>query len=49
LKKEQIEQGIEALTDVEGRMTVIDEGQKFNVLVDFASTPDAFRAIIRKC
>jgi UDP-N-acetylmuramoyl-L-alanyl-D-glutamate--2,6-diaminopimelate ligase len=42
LNKEQIEQGIAALTDVEGRMTVIDEGQKFKVLVDFASTPDAF-------
>jgi len=42
LKKEQIEQGIAALTDVEGRMMVIDAGQKFNVLIDFASTSDAF-------
>lgn len=42
LTKDQIQQGIAALTDVEGRMTVVDEGQKFNVLVDFASTPDAF-------
>ncbi|NTW61916.1 UDP-N-acetylmuramoyl-L-alanyl-D-glutamate--2,6-diaminopimelate ligase [Candidatus Saccharibacteria bacterium] len=38
----QIEKGIEALEAVEGRMTVINEGQKFNVIVDFASTPDAF-------
>jgi UDP-N-acetylmuramoyl-L-alanyl-D-glutamate--2,6-diaminopimelate ligase len=42
LKKEQIEQGIEALSDVEGRMTMVNVGQKFNVLIDFASTPDAF-------
>jgi len=42
LSKVQIEQGIAALKGVEGRMTVIDEGQKFKVIVDFASTPDAF-------
>jgi len=42
LKKEQIEDGIRALTDVEGRMNVINVGQKFNVIIDFASTPDAF-------
>src|SRR5680860_773510 len=42
LTKDQIEQGIAALKGVEGRMTVIDEGQKFKVIVDFASTPDAF-------
>lgn len=45
LTKEQIEQGIAALSGVEGRMTVIDEGQKFNVIVDFASTPDAFEQL----
>lgn len=42
LTKQQIEKGIAALEGVEGRMTVINEGQKFNVLVDFAGTPDAF-------
>lgn len=42
LTKVQIEQGIAALKGVEGRMTVINEGQKFKVIVDFASTPDAF-------
>jgi len=45
LTKDQIEQGIAALESVEGRMTVIDEGQKFNVIVDFASTPDAFEKL----
>lgn len=42
LTKEQIENGIAALTSVEGRMNAIDEGQNFKVLVDFASTPDGF-------
>ena len=42
LSKDQIEKGIAALKGVEGRMNVINEGQKFQVIVDFASTPDAF-------
>jgi UDP-N-acetylmuramoyl-L-alanyl-D-glutamate--2,6-diaminopimelate ligase len=37
-----IEKGIAALTNVEGRMTNIDEGQPFSVVVDFAHTPDSF-------
>lgn len=45
LTKQQIERGIAALKGVEGRMTVIDEGQKFKVIVDFASTPDAFERL----
>lgn len=43
LSKKEIESGIEALKSVEGRMNVIDEGQKFRVVVDFASTPDGFK------
>ena len=42
LSKTEIENGIAALKGVEGRMNVINEGQKFQVIVDFASTPDAF-------
>ncbi len=38
----QIEKGIAALEGVEGRMNTIDEGQNFKVIIDFASTPDAF-------
>lgn len=45
LTKQQIEHGIAALKGVEGRMTVIDEGQIFKVIVDFASTPDAFERL----
>lgn len=46
LGKEQIEKGIAALTTVEGRMNVIDEGQDFAVIVDFAHTPDAFERLL---
>lgn len=42
LSKQQIEKGISALDGVEGRMTVVDEGQNFKFIVDFAGTPDAF-------
>lgn len=47
LDKNQIEQGIAALKEVEGRMVAIDEGQPFSVLVDFAHTPDAFEKIFQ--
>jgi len=43
LTKKQIEQGIAALKTVEGRMNLIDAGQDFKVIVDFASTPDGFQ------
>ncbi len=42
LSKTEIEKGIAALKTVEGRMNIIDAGQKFKVIVDFASTPDGF-------
>ncbi len=45
LSQSQIEKGIEALDGVEGRMTRIDEGQEFTVIVDFAHTPDSFEKL----
>jgi UDP-N-acetylmuramoyl-L-alanyl-D-glutamate--2,6-diaminopimelate ligase len=45
LTKEQIEAGIAALEGVEGRMTRINEGQDFDVIVDFAHTPDSFEKL----
>lgn len=47
LSKRQIEKGIAALDGVEGRMTRIDEGQGFNVIVDFAHTPDSFEKLFK--
>ena len=46
LSRQQIEQGIDALAGVEGRMTVVDEGQLFTVIVDFAHTPDSFERLL---
>ena len=42
LSKEQISQEILALDSVEGRMNRVDLGQNFEVIVDYAHTPDAF-------
>ncbi len=43
----QIEKGIASLEAVEGRMTSIDEGQDFNVVVDYAHTPDSFEKLFK--
>lgn len=42
----QVEEGIAALTEVEGRMVTVDEGQDFSVIVDFAHTPDSFERLL---
>lgn len=47
LSKEQIELGIAALKGVEGRMDPVDEGQDFDVIVDFAHTPDSFEKLFK--
>ncbi len=45
LTNEQIEQGIVSLPSVEGRMNIIDEGQPFTVIVDYAHAPDALEKV----
>lgn len=47
LSDEQIGKGIAALEGVEGRMTRIDEGQDFSVIVDYAHTPDSFEKLFK--
>src|SRR5581483_3788465 len=47
LNKKQIEQGIAALDGVAGRMNTIDEGQDFDVIVDYAHTPDSFEKLFK--
>ena len=47
LNKMQIQKGIAALDGVEGRMTRIDEGQDFDVIVDYAHTPDSFEKLFK--
>ena len=46
LTKNQIQEGIASLTAVEGRMTRVDEGQDFAVIVDYAHTPESFDKIL---
>ena len=43
----QIEAGIFALTEVEGRMNRVEAGQDFTVVVDYAHQPDAFEKVFR--
>lgn len=47
LSAKQIEQGIAALKSVEGRMVTVDEGQDFEVIVDYAHTPDSFEKLFK--
>lgn len=47
LSRLEIERGIAALAGVPGRMTPIEAGQKFDVLVDFAHTPDALENVLK--
>lgn len=44
---EQIEQGIAALKSVEGRMTAVNAGQDFSVVIDYAHTPDSFEQLFK--
>lgn len=48
LTPEQIEQGIASLGNVEGRMTRVDEGQDFEVIVDYAHTPESFEKLFKE-
>ena len=45
LTNKQIEDGIKSLESVEGRMNIIDEGQDFTVIVDYAHAPDALEKV----
>lgn len=45
LTNKQIEEGIFSLESVEGRMNIIDEGQPFTVIVDYAHAPDALEKV----
>ena len=46
LSDKEIKDGIFALTEVEGRMVKIDEGQSFMAIMDYAHTPDAFEKLL---
>ncbi|MBR2710776.1 UDP-N-acetylmuramoyl-L-alanyl-D-glutamate--2,6-diaminopimelate ligase [Candidatus Saccharibacteria bacterium] len=45
LTNQQIEEGISSLDSVEGRMNIIDAGQPFTIIVDYAHAPDALEKV----
>lgn len=47
LNSDQLRKGMQAIKPVPGRMEVIDEGQPFTVLVDYAHTPDALQSVLQ--
>jgi UDP-N-acetylmuramoyl-L-alanyl-D-glutamate--2,6-diaminopimelate ligase len=47
LSRTEIEQGIAALAAVEGRMTTIKSQSGFDVIVDFAHSPDALENVLK--
>lgn len=47
LTEREISEGIASLETVEGRMTRVDEGQEFTVIVDYAHTPDALEKVFK--
>jgi UDP-N-acetylmuramoyl-L-alanyl-D-glutamate--2,6-diaminopimelate ligase len=44
---EDLQQGVEHLSGVEGRMELINPGQSFSVYVDYAHTPDALQKLLQ--
>ncbi len=47
IEPEFIRRGIEALEGVSGRMELVDAGQRFTVVVDYAHTPDALENLLQ--
>ena len=45
LSNQEISAGLKSLKGVEGRMTTINEGQPFTVIVDYAHAPDALEKV----
>jgi UDP-N-acetylmuramoyl-L-alanyl-D-glutamate--2,6-diaminopimelate ligase len=46
LSKKRIEQGIAALESVQGRMQQVRLGQNFQIIIDYAHTPDALEKVL---
>lgn len=45
LSFEEVAKKVNTLVPIKGRMTVIDEGQPFEVIIDYAHTPSSFETI----
>ncbi len=47
ITKETIKETLESFTSVPGRFELVDEGQDFSVIVDYAHTPDGLENILK--
>lgn len=47
LKEGAIKKGLESIIGVPGRFEVVDEGQDFSVVVDYAHTPDGMENVLK--
>lgn len=47
IKQEVIKKGVENLTEVKGRVQKVDIGQDFEVIVDYAHTPDSLEKLYK--
>ncbi len=47
LSGEEIKQGLEKVDGVAGRFELVDEGQDFSVIVDYAHTPDGMENVLK--
>lgn len=47
LKPKAIAAGIDAVKNIPGRMERVEAGQPFQVIVDFAHTPDSYRTVLK--
>lgn len=46
VKPQQIAKGLGELKQIEGRMNVVDAGQSFSAIIDYAHTPDSFEKLL---
>ncbi|HOA40725.1 MAG: UDP-N-acetylmuramoyl-L-alanyl-D-glutamate--2,6-diaminopimelate ligase [Halanaerobiales bacterium] len=47
LSPEEVKSGLEKVNGVAGRFEIVDEGQDFTVIVDFAHTPDGLENVLQ--
>lgn len=47
ISPEEIKDGLEKVTGVAGRFELVDEGQDFTVIVDYAHTPDGMENVLK--
>lgn len=47
--RQTIKKGVESLAGVKGRFELVDKGQNFTVVIDYAHTPDGLENVLLSC